>query len=79
MRLIEHLDLKKDEAINRTFKAIAKNFSTVFTELVPGKLILTHNIVQQSILTLFVICDLVKHRRQINTGDTNTRHRCDGG
>lgn len=33
--LIDHLDLKKDEAINRTFKGIAKHFSTVFSELVP--------------------------------------------
>ncbi len=33
--LIAHLDNKKDEAINRTYKSIAKNFTTVFTELVP--------------------------------------------
>lgn len=35
MELIEHLDQKKDEAIERTFKGIAKHFSTVFSELVP--------------------------------------------
>ena len=34
--LIKHLDQKKDEAIRRTFKGIAKQFSTVFAELVPG-------------------------------------------
>jgi len=34
--LITHLDAKKDEAIERTFKTIAKNFTEVFKELVPG-------------------------------------------
>lgn len=34
--LIAHLDAKKDEAIERTFKTIAKHFSEVFAELVPG-------------------------------------------
>ena len=34
--LIEHLDNKKDEAIDRTFKTIAKHFSDVFSQLVPG-------------------------------------------
>jgi structural maintenance of chromosome 3 (chondroitin sulfate proteoglycan 6) len=34
--LIKHLDNKKDEAIQRTFKQIAKHFSTVFAELVRG-------------------------------------------
>ena len=34
--LIEHLDNKKDEAIRRTFKMIAKQFSKVFAQLVPG-------------------------------------------
>ena len=34
--LILHLDTKKDEAIERTFKTIAKHFSTVFAELVPN-------------------------------------------
>jgi structural maintenance of chromosome 3 (chondroitin sulfate proteoglycan 6) len=36
LELIQHLDNKKDEAINRTFKQIARNFSEVFAELVPG-------------------------------------------
>jgi len=36
MELIQHLDMKKDEAIERTFKTIAKHFSEVFAELVPG-------------------------------------------
>jgi len=34
--LIEHLDHKKDDAIERTFKGISMNFADVFTELVPG-------------------------------------------
>ena len=34
--LIEHLDYKKDEAMERTFKGVAKHFSEVFRELVPG-------------------------------------------
>lgn len=34
--LINHLDQKKDEAIDRTFKQISLNFSTVFKELVPN-------------------------------------------
>jgi structural maintenance of chromosome 3 (chondroitin sulfate proteoglycan 6) len=34
--LISHLDAKKDEAINRTFKGIAQHFRTVFSEIVPG-------------------------------------------
>ncbi|CEP01172.1 unnamed protein product (mitochondrion) [Plasmodiophora brassicae] len=33
---IAHLDHQKEEAIRRTFKGIAKNFSQVFAELVPG-------------------------------------------
>ena len=36
LALIAHLDLKKDEAIERTFKQIAREFSAVFAELVPG-------------------------------------------
>lgn len=36
LELIAHLDMKKDEAIERTFKTIAKHFSEVFSELVPG-------------------------------------------
>jgi len=34
--LIDHLDEKKDEAIQRTFKGIARNFGEVFAEIVPG-------------------------------------------
>ncbi len=36
MDLIEHLDAKKDEAIERTFKGVALQFAKVFSELVPG-------------------------------------------
>ena len=36
VQLIDHLDQKKDEAIERTFKQIAQHFSAVFSELVDG-------------------------------------------
>ncbi|KAG2449553.1 hypothetical protein HYH02_005087 [Chlamydomonas schloesseri] len=34
--LISALDMRKDEAIERTFKGVAKNFREVFADLVPG-------------------------------------------
>ncbi|KAG2428819.1 hypothetical protein HXX76_011519 [Chlamydomonas incerta] len=34
--LITALDMRKDEAIERTFKGVAKNFREVFADLVPG-------------------------------------------
>mmetsp|Transcript_16431 Transcript_16431/g.41507 ORF Transcript_16431/g.41507 Transcript_16431/m.41507 type:complete len:1206 (+) Transcript_16431:144-3761(+) len=34
--LIEKLDHKKDEAINTTFRMVAKNFADVFKKIVPG-------------------------------------------
>jgi structural maintenance of chromosome 3 (chondroitin sulfate proteoglycan 6) len=34
--LIQALDMRKDEAIERTFKGVAKHFRDVFSELVPG-------------------------------------------
>lgn len=34
--LIESLDLKKDEAINRTFRGVSAHFKDVFSELVPS-------------------------------------------
>lgn len=34
--LIEHLDQEKDEAIERTFKQVSKEFSTIFEKLVPA-------------------------------------------
>ena len=36
--LIHALDMRKDEAIERTFKGVAKHFGDVFAELVPGGL-----------------------------------------
>ena len=42
-KLIEHLDMKKDEAIERTFKQVSQNFAYVFERLVPagkGRLII---------------------------------------
>ncbi|KAG0348496.1 Structural maintenance of chromosomes protein 3 [Podila humilis] len=47
--LIQTLDQRKDEAIERTFKQVAKNFSEVFLKLVPsgqGKLIMQRKIDQ---------------------------------
>ncbi|KAF9137987.1 Structural maintenance of chromosomes protein 3 [Mortierella sp. GBA39] len=47
--LIQTLDQRKDEAIERTFKQVAKNFSEVFLKLVPagrGKLIMQRRIDQ---------------------------------
>ena len=41
--LIEVLDMRKDEAIERTFKQVSKNFAEVFEKLVPagkGRLIM---------------------------------------
>lgn len=34
--LMEHLDRRKDEAIERTFKQVSKEFSTIFSKLVPA-------------------------------------------
>lgn len=34
--LVEHLDRRKDEAIERTFKQVSKEFSTIFAKLVPA-------------------------------------------
>ncbi|KAK5990176.1 Chromosome segregation protein sudA [Cladobotryum mycophilum] len=34
--LVEHLDRRKDEAIERTFKQVSKEFATIFTKLVPA-------------------------------------------
>ncbi|KIW04722.1 uncharacterized protein PV09_04455 [Verruconis gallopava] len=35
-KLIDHLDMKKDEAIERTFRQVSKEFATVFERLVPA-------------------------------------------
>ncbi|KAL7821651.1 putative chromosome segregation protein SudA [Trichoderma aethiopicum] len=34
--LVEHLDRRKDEAIERTFKQVSKEFTTIFSKLVPA-------------------------------------------
>ncbi|KAH8115688.1 structural maintenance of chromosome protein 3 [Phellopilus nigrolimitatus] len=47
--LIQALDMRKDEAIERTFKQVAKNFEEVFEKLVPagkGRLIIQRRIDQ---------------------------------
>ena len=49
--LIEVLDMRKDEAIERTFKEVASNFEEVFEKLVPagkGRLIIQKRIDQVS-------------------------------
>jgi structural maintenance of chromosome 3 (chondroitin sulfate proteoglycan 6) len=48
--LVESLDRKKDEAINRTFRGVSKHFTDVFKELVPlgeGELIMRTAIDEQ--------------------------------
>jgi structural maintenance of chromosome 3 (chondroitin sulfate proteoglycan 6) len=45
--LIHHLDMRKDEAIQRTFKQVAKHFSEVWNKLVPdgkGSLIMLRKV-----------------------------------
>lgn len=34
--LVEHLDRRKDQAIDRTFKQVSKEFATIFEKLVPA-------------------------------------------
>jgi structural maintenance of chromosome 3 (chondroitin sulfate proteoglycan 6) len=34
--LVQHLDQRKDEAIERTFKQVSKEFATIFERLVPA-------------------------------------------
>jgi len=49
--LIRTLDMRKDEAIIRTFKQVAKHFEEVFAELVPGgtaSLVMQHEKVPES-------------------------------
>ncbi len=49
--LIQVLDMRKDEAIERTFKQVASNFEEVFEKLVPagkGRLIIQKRIDQVS-------------------------------
>jgi structural maintenance of chromosome 3 (chondroitin sulfate proteoglycan 6) len=53
--LVEVLDQRKDEAIERTFKQVASNFEEVFEKLVPagrGRLIIQRRIDQVRIITL---------------------------
>lgn len=51
------LDQRKDEAIERTFKQVAKNFAEVFEKLVPagrGQLIMQRRIDMVSNLFVFI-------------------------
>jgi structural maintenance of chromosome 3 (chondroitin sulfate proteoglycan 6) len=55
--LVENLDQRKDEAIERTFKQVASNFEEVFEKLVPagkGKLIIQRRIDQVRMSLLHV-------------------------
>lgn len=68
--LIRHLDNKKDEAIVRTFKMIAKEFSKAFSELVPeGKAKLVIQRVRSLRGSIFVVVLNLPHRT------TATAHR----
>jgi structural maintenance of chromosome 3 (chondroitin sulfate proteoglycan 6) len=62
--LVEVLDQRKDEAIERTFKQVASNFEEVFEKLVPagrGRLIIQRRIDQVtfSLLSENVVSDVV--------------------
>jgi len=49
--LIQHLDNKKDEAIERTFKLASRHFTETFKELVPGgsgKLVMQTNVLSET-------------------------------
>lgn len=49
--LIEHLDHKKDEAIERTFKLASRHYTEAFRELVPGgsgKLVMQTNVLSET-------------------------------
>lgn len=55
--LIQTLDQRKDEAIERTFKQVAKNFSEVFLKLVPagrGRLIMQRK-TDQRVMTVLLL------------------------
>jgi structural maintenance of chromosome 3 (chondroitin sulfate proteoglycan 6) len=51
--LVDRLDMRKDEAIERTFKQVASNFEEVFEQLVPagrGRLIIQRKIDQVHVI-----------------------------
>ncbi|KAF8453532.1 RecF/RecN/SMC [Terfezia claveryi] len=50
VELIQHLDQRKDEAIERTFKQVSKYFAEIFTKLVPagkGRLVIQRKVDQR--------------------------------
>ena len=54
--LVAHLDQRKDEAIERTFKQVASNFEEVFERLVPagrGRLVIQRRIDQVCAITQY--------------------------
>jgi structural maintenance of chromosome 3 (chondroitin sulfate proteoglycan 6) len=62
--LIHHLDMRKDEAIQRTFKQVAKHFSEVWNKLVPdgkGSLIMLRKVER------VMNCSLTNHRTKKQT------------
>lgn len=55
--LVQVLDRRKDEAIERTFKQVASNFEEVFEKLVPagrGRLIIQRRIDQVNVISSFL-------------------------
>jgi structural maintenance of chromosome 3 (chondroitin sulfate proteoglycan 6) len=57
--LMETLDQRKDEAIERTFKQVSKYFEEVFEKLVPagrGRLIMQKNIDEVRFLHVLMSC-----------------------
>src|SRR5882757_484265 len=79
--LVEVLDQRKDEAIERTFKQVASNFEEVFEKLVPagrGRLIIQRKIDQVCVLWPYdrSVCltnILVRNSRMFRTRWTKTR------
>lgn len=58
--LVDVLDQRKDEAIERTFKQVAKNFEEVFEQLVPagrGRLIIQRRVDQDQVSHYIVPCN----------------------
>ena len=63
--LVEVLDQRKDEAIERTFKQVAKNFEEVFEKLVPagrGRLVIQRRIDQVSSVDYAAYLQLIEAR-----------------
>lgn len=80
--LIEVLDQRKDEAIERTFKQVAKNFEEVFEKLVPagrGRLIIQRKIDQVKGHLIFEVHSLtsLQDERPDDDDDEGTKNSVD--